>query len=80
VKRRAYILGALVIGLLATTSRAVPSYDRVVSSANTFQQYFRDLKQAGTMSPLERFVYSIVLTNAKTPKADTGFEIPGGRL
>jgi hypothetical protein len=80
VKRRAYIVGALVIGLMATASRTAPAYCRVVSSALKFQQSFRDLKQADTMSPIERFVFSLVLTQAKTPSADPGKPgIPVGR-
>ena len=62
----------LVIGLLATTGRTAPAYCRVVSSAHKFQEYFRDLKQADAMSPIERFVFSLVLTHSKTPKAQTG--------
>ena len=62
----------LVIGLLATTGRTAPAYCRVVSSAHKFQQYFQDLKQADAMSPIERFVFSLVLVNAKTPKPNTG--------
>jgi hypothetical protein len=72
VKRRAYIVGLLVIGLLATSGRALPSYCRMVTSAVKFQQSFRDLKEAGTMSPIERFVFSLVLSKSKTPKPDTG--------
>lgn len=61
-----------MIGLLATTGRAVPAYGRAVSSAHQFQQYFQDLKKADTMSPFERFVFSLVLVNAKTPKPNLG--------
>jgi hypothetical protein len=62
----------LVIGLLATTGRTAPAYCRVVSSAHRFQQYFQDLKQADAMSPIERFVFSLVLAHSKAPKAETG--------
>jgi len=80
VKRRAYITAAVVIGLLATTGRTVPAYGRVVSSAARFHQYFSDLKQARTMSPLERFVFSLVLANGKAPKADVvPTDMPLGR-
>jgi hypothetical protein len=72
VKRRAYIIGVLVIGLLAGTNRAVPAYGRAVTSAHKFHQYFQDLKKAGTMSPIERFVFSLVLVNGKTPKPNLG--------
>ena len=60
-----------MIGLLATTGRSVPVYDRAVSSANSFRQYFRDLKKADTMGPIERFVFSLALANSKAPKTDT---------
>jgi hypothetical protein len=89
VKRRAYIVGVLVVGLLAaaTAGPAVPSYCRVVTSALRVRQSFHDLKQAGTMSPIERFVFSLLLANSKTPKASTGstdqslgrFDQPVGR-
>jgi len=80
VKRRAYIIGALIIGLLATTGSAVPSYCRVVTSALKVRQSFHDLKQAETMSPLERLVFSLVLAHSKTPKtAAGGSDQPLGR-
>jgi hypothetical protein len=72
VKRRAYIIAVLVIGLLAAAGPPAPAYCRVLSSAVKFQQSFRDLKQAEAMSPIERFVFSLVLTRAKAPKADPG--------
>jgi hypothetical protein len=62
----------LVVGLLATTARSVPAYGRAVSSAEKFQQYFQDLKKADAMSPIERFVFSLVLVTAKTPKPNLG--------
>ncbi|MCU1232195.1 MAG: hypothetical protein JWP63_162 [Candidatus Solibacter sp.] len=70
MKRRAYIVGLLVVLLLSTTGRTVPVYGKVVSSAVQFHQYFRDLKQTNTMGPIERFVFSLVLANAKAPKAN----------
>ena len=80
VKRRAYIVGMLVIGLLAATGRTAPVYCRVVSSAHRFQQSFRDLKQADTMSPIERFLFSLVLANSKAPKGEaSNTELPFGR-
>jgi hypothetical protein len=76
VKRRASIVGILVIGLLAATGQTAPAYCRVVSSALKFRQSFRDLKQADTMSPIERLVFSLVLAQSKTPKADAGTASP----
>jgi hypothetical protein len=70
----------LVIGLLAVTGQTAPAYFRVVSSAARFQQSFRDLKQADTMSPIERFVFSLVLAHSKTPKADAGTAAPSSNV
>jgi hypothetical protein len=42
-----------------------------VSSAQSFQHYFQDLKGAGTsLSPVERFVFSLILANTRTPRPD----------
>jgi hypothetical protein len=58
------------MGLTITALHTPPAYRRIVSSAQNFQQYFRDLKQAGSsLSPIERFVFSLVLANSKTPQA-----------
>ena len=58
------------MGLTVTAVRTPPAYCRIVSSAQNFQQYFRDLKQAGSsLSPIERFVFSLVLAHSKTPQA-----------
>ena len=58
------------MGLTVTAVHTSPAYCRIVSSAQKFQQYCRDLKQAGTsLNPIERFVFSLVLANSKTPQA-----------
>jgi hypothetical protein len=67
-----------VVGLLAGRT-ALPAYSRVVSSANNFRQYFHDLKQANTMSPIERFMFSLVLTNSKAPKVAVQDTVPLSR-
>jgi hypothetical protein len=42
-----------------------------VSSAQSFQHYFQDLKGAGaSLSPVERFVFSLVLANTRTPRPE----------
>jgi hypothetical protein len=57
------------MGLTVAAVHTPPAYCRIVSSAQNFQQYFRDLKQAGSsLSPIERFVFSLVLANSKTPQ------------
>jgi hypothetical protein len=58
------------MGLTVTAVHTPSVYCRIASSARSFQQYFRDLKQAGSsLSPIERFVFSLVLANSKTPQA-----------
>jgi hypothetical protein len=69
--RKACIIGILTVGLMATAVRNAPVYGRLVSSAHSFQHYFQDLKGAGSsLSPVERFVFSLVLANTKTPRPD----------
>jgi hypothetical protein len=68
--RKAYIIGIMALGLAAGAVHTSPAFCRFVSSAQSFQSYYRDLKQAGTsMNPIERFVFSLVLANPKTPQA-----------
>lgn len=69
--RKAYIIGILTVGLMATAFRNAPAYGRLVSSAQSFQHYFQDLKGAdASLSPVERFVFSLVLANTRTPRPD----------
>jgi hypothetical protein len=68
--RKAHIIAIMVLGLTAGAVHTSPVFDRFVSSAQSFQSYYRDLKQAGTsMSPIERFVFSLVFATPKTPHA-----------
>jgi hypothetical protein len=50
-----------------------------VSSLHSFQRIFGDLKQANSMSLIERFVFSLVLSNSKTPTAASTFVPRAGR-
>jgi hypothetical protein len=69
--RKAYIIGILTVGLMATAFRNAPAYGRLVSSAQNFQHYFQDLKGAGaSLNPVERFVFSLVLANTRTPRPE----------
>ena len=47
---------------------------KIVDSARNFQRYYTDLEQgASTLSPIERIVFSLVLSNSKTqPVATSG--------
>jgi hypothetical protein len=69
--RKAYIIGILTVGLMATAVRNAPAYGRLVSSAQSFQHYFQNLKGADTsLNPVERFVFSLILANTRTPLPD----------
>ena len=69
VRRKATILATLAILIAAATAGYSPVYVRAVSSISSFQRNFGDLKKAESMSPIERFVFSLVLSNSKTPTA-----------
>ena len=69
--RKAYIIGILAVGLMATAARNAPAYGRLVSSAQSFQHYFQNLKGAdASLNPVERFVFSLILANTRTPRPD----------
>jgi len=69
--RKVYIVAILTVGLMAAAFRNAPAYGRLVSSAQNFQHYFQDLKGAGaSLSPVERFVFSLVLANTRTPRPE----------
>lgn len=59
------MIGLVALGLTATAVHA-PAYDQIRSSARSFGQYFKDLKAGSSLSPIERFVFSLVLANTKT--------------
>jgi len=58
----------MALSLTVSAWHTSPAIGRVVSSAQSFRYYYRDLKQTGaSMSPIERFVFSLVLANPKVP-------------
>jgi len=70
VKRKAYIIAALAAVLTAHTIATSGVAGKVVNSARNFQHYYMDLEQgASTLSPIERIVFSLVLSNAKAQPA-----------
>jgi hypothetical protein len=80
VRRKATIIGTLALLLTAATAGRSPVYGRAVSSMRTFQRNFGELKKADSMSPIERFVFSLVLSNSKTPtEAANSFPPGAGR-
>lgn len=72
VRRKAAIIGTLALLLTAATAGYSPVAQRAASSLHSFQRVFGDLKQADSMSPIERFVFSLVLSNSKTPNSRAG--------
>jgi hypothetical protein len=66
--RNALIIGILGLGIALAGFN--PGFcHRIAASAKNFQQSFRDLKAAGdSLSPLERFVFSLVLAGTNTPQ------------
>jgi len=72
------MIGILAMALLAATPRAGRSYCRIATSAVRFQDYFRNLEGSRTgLNPVERFVFSLMLTGAGAPPEGRG--AAGGR-
>ena len=67
VRRKATIIVTLAVLLTAASAGYSPVYGRAVSSLRSFQRVFGDLKQADSMNAIERFVFSLVLSNSKAP-------------
>jgi hypothetical protein len=78
--RRAYIIAIMALGLTAGAVHTSPVFTRLVSSAESFRYYYQDLKQAGTsMSPMERFVFSLVMANSKASQTQNQSATPQHR-
>ena len=69
MRRRTSIFGALaVVGILAIHPG---SLSRMVRSARNVERCFRELRMTdGSLNPVERLVFSLVLANTKTAPAD----------
>jgi hypothetical protein len=76
VRRKGFIIGTLAILLTAATAGNSPVYSKAVSSVHSFRQNFGDLKKADSMNPIERFVFSLVLSNSKAPAAGAPSDAP----
>jgi hypothetical protein len=75
--RRAYILGILAAGLAVAAADTSPLYGKLAASARKFQQSFEDLGGSGNvLSPLERFVFSLVLANGESTQTRCGAGTP----
>jgi len=68
MKRRPYIIGILAVGLALTAAVSGPSFSRIVAFAQSSRQYFHEMQTTvGSLNPVERFVYSLVLANSHAP-------------
>jgi hypothetical protein len=65
VRRKATIIGILAILITAATAGHSPAYERAVSSLRSVERNYGDLRKADSMNPVERFVFSLVLSSAK---------------
>jgi len=73
MRKRAFIIGFLVLGLGATTVHTGPAYCRFLASARNFQEYFDTLDGSRTaLNPVERIVFSILLARTKVEKNERG--------
>lgn len=72
MRRKVTIIGTLAILLTAAIAGTSPAYLQAVSAVRNFQHNFGDLKQAGSMNPVERFVFSLVLSNSKARPQHSG--------
>jgi hypothetical protein len=73
MRRRASIFGTLAVATILALNPG--SVCRVVSSARNVERCFQDLRSAGTsLSPIERFMFSLVLANTKTHPPDASVE------
>jgi hypothetical protein len=81
VRRKTTIIATLAILITAATAGYSPVYARAVSSMQNFQRNFKDLKKADSLSPIERFVFSLALSHSKTPTAAANSSVPSaGRM
>jgi hypothetical protein len=60
--KRAFTIGLMAV-LLAVFAVHTPVVGKLVDSVRTFDRQFHSLKSAQSMSPLERFVLSLVMTS-----------------
>ncbi|HTX38918.1 MAG TPA: hypothetical protein VME43_28030 [Bryobacteraceae bacterium] len=78
MRRRASIFGTLAVAAVLVTNPGPVS--RAVTSARNVERCFHDLRSAGgSLSPIERLLYSLVLANTKGGSAEVpvqAVEIP----
>jgi hypothetical protein len=73
MRNRAYIVGIVAAGLMATAAHTAPSYCRWLASAHSFRETFQTLDRTRTaLNPVERFLFSLMLANTKTQPEEKG--------
>jgi hypothetical protein len=61
-------------------ARSTPVYGKLATTARTFQRYVNRLNTAGdSLSPIERLVFSLILTNSDSPHNQTPGTAPQRR-
>jgi hypothetical protein len=74
------MIGTLAVLLAVNTAQSTGAYCKIVQSAQNFQRYYRDLKQGqNSLNPIERIVFSLVLSNSKSPAQTVTDDLPAGR-
>ena len=77
MRRKLTIVGVVALGLTAMAARTTPVYAKLTTSARTFQRYVTRLKSTGeSLSPIERFVFSLILANGDSPHGRTSGTAP----
>jgi hypothetical protein len=80
MRRRVTIIGVVALGLTAMAARTTPVYGKLATSARTFQRYVHRLETTGdSLSPIERFVFSLILVNSDSPHNRTPGTAPQRR-
>jgi hypothetical protein len=80
MRRRVYIVGVVALGLTALAARTTPVYSKLAASARTLQKYVSGVKTSGdSLSPIERVVFSLILTNGDAPHSRTPGTAPQSR-
>ena len=74
------MIGTLAVLLAVNTAQSTGAYCKIVQSAQNFQRYYRDLQQGqNSLNPIERIVFSLVLSNSKSPAQTVTDDLPVGR-
>ncbi len=69
--RKTQIIGILAAGLMAIAAGSTPGIDRVFSSAQSLHRNLQTSKPpSDSLSPVERFVFKLMLRTPKSPQAN----------